>query len=129
MWLINTSTIKLERANPDDLSSTEYAILSHTWGKEEVTFEDMIQQSPPTQMSGYIKILKTCDMAREKGISYAWVDTCCIDKRSSAELAEAINSMFRWYEQATICFAHLEDLGSDGNLYEDLKDCRWFTRG
>ncbi|CAG7561766.1 unnamed protein product [Fusarium equiseti] len=129
MWLINTSTIKLEGANPDDLSSTEYAILSHTWGKEEVTFEDMIQQSPPTQKSGYIKILKTCELAREKGMSYAWVDTCCIDKRSSAELAEAINSMFRWYEQATICFAHLEDLASDGNLYEELKDCRWFTRG
>jgi hypothetical protein len=129
MWLINTSTIKLERANPDDLSSTPYAILSHTWGNEEVTFEDIIQQSPPTQKSGYIKILKTCELAREEGISYAWVDTCCIDKRSSAELAEAINSMFMWYKQATICFAHLEDLGSDGNSFKELEFCRWFTRG
>ncbi|RBR18873.1 uncharacterized protein FIESC28_05795 [Fusarium coffeatum] len=133
MWLINTSTIKLERANPDDLSSMPYAILSHTWGKEEVTFEDMTQQSPPTHISGYIKILKTCELARQKGISYAWVDTCCIDKRSSAELAEAINSMFRWYKEATICFAHLEDLEpvseSGEDYYQLLRYCRWFTRG
>lgn len=129
MWLINTSTIKLERANPDALFSTPYAILSHTWGEEEVTFEDMIQQSPPTETRGYIKILKTCELAQEQGISYAWVDTCCIDKRSSAELAEAINSMFRWYKQATVCFVHLEDLGSDGNPFRELKDCKWFKRG
>nr|CEG05409.1 unnamed protein product [Fusarium clavum] len=133
MWLINTSTIKLERANPDDLSSTEYAILSHTWGKEEVTFEDMIQQSPPAEKAGYIKILKTCELAQEQDIPYAWVDTCCIDKRSSAELAEAINSMFRWYKEATVCFAHLYDLESidwsGGNHHRGLENCRWFTRG
>ncbi|KAJ4002809.1 hypothetical protein NW752_009463 [Fusarium irregulare] len=133
MWLINTSTIKLERANPDDLSSTPYAILSHTWGEHEVTYEDMMEQSQALQTLGYIKILKTCELAREKGISYAWVDTCCIDKRSSAELAEAINSMFRWYKQATVCFAHLEDLDPQDESGIDFsdrwKDCRWFTRG
>ena len=131
MWLINTSTIELERANPDDMSTTPYAILSHTWGEEEVTFQDMIRQDrdQAIQKSGYIKILKTCELAREKRISYAWVDTCCIDKCSSAELAEGINSMFRWYKQASICFAHLGDLRYDANLSNELKDCRWFTRG
>ncbi|KAJ4129145.1 hypothetical protein NW768_007679 [Fusarium equiseti] len=93
----------------------------------------MIQQKPSTQKPGYIKILKTCELAQEQDIPYAWVDTCCIDKRSSAELAEAINSMFRWYKEATVCFAHLEDLEpigeSGGNHHRGLEKCRWFTRG
>uniref|UniRef100_A0A4E9EGI3 Uncharacterized protein n=1 Tax=Gibberella zeae TaxID=5518 RepID=A0A4E9EGI3_GIBZA len=132
MWLINTSTIKLERANSDDLPPTPYAILSHTWAEQEVTFEDMISHSQVKCMLGYTKIENTCRLAKERGLAYAWVDTCCIDKRSSAELAEAINSMFRWYKQATVCFAHLEDLppGVNGSLdYASLSYCRWFTRG
>ncbi|KAM0548247.1 hypothetical protein ACHAO7_006670 [Fusarium culmorum] len=132
MWLINTSTIKLERANSDDLPSTPYAILSHTWAEQEVTFEDMISHSQVKCMLGYTKIENTCRLAKERGLAYAWVDTCCIDKRSSAELAEAINSMFRWYKQATVCFAHLEDLppGANGSLdHASLSYCKWFTRG
>ncbi|KAG8666742.1 hypothetical protein FPOAC2_11865 [Fusarium poae] len=133
MWLINTSTLALERANPDNLPSTPYAILSHTWGKQEVTFEDMMNQSQVKGMLGYSKIEKTCRLAKKRGLAYAWVDTCCIDKRSSAELAEAINSMFRWYKQATVCFAYLEDLppavhGRQAYL-DNLEPCRWFTRG
>jgi hypothetical protein len=41
--------------------------------------------------------------------NYVWIDTCCIDKTSSAEFTEAINSMYRWYQKADICYAHLED--------------------
>ncbi|KAL6924011.1 hypothetical protein ACHAP8_007333 [Fusarium lateritium] len=133
MWLINTSTITLERANPDDFHSTPYAILSHTWAKEEVTFEDMTNQEQVKCMLGYTKIENTCRLARERGLAYAWVDTCCIDKRSSAELAEAINSMFRWYKQATVCFAHLDDLlpsvEKEIVAFDRLNSCRWFTRG
>jgi hypothetical protein len=133
MWLINTSTITLERANPDDLSSKPYAILSHTWGTEEVTFEDMINQSQDKGTLGYTKIENTCRLAKERGLAYAWVDTCCIDKRSSAELAEAINSMFRWYKQAIVCFAYLEDLPPAAERTDIDKSgfelCRWFTRG
>ncbi|KAK4461563.1 HET domain-protein, partial [Cladorrhinum samala] len=39
-----------------------------------------------------------------------WVDTCCIDKTSSAELTEAINSMYMWYANSTVCYAWLSDL-------------------
>ncbi|KAF9773440.1 hypothetical protein IL306_008721 [Fusarium sp. DS 682] len=130
MWLINTTTIKLERA--DDKESTPYAILSHTWGNDEVTFEDMIQ-GREDEKRGYIKILKTCQLAKKRGLDYAWVDTCCVDKRSSAELAEAINSMFNWYKFSHVCFAHLEDLEPHQVQGEDkldgLSSCRWFTRG
>jgi hypothetical protein len=62
---------------------------------------------------------------------YAWIDTCCIDKSSSAELTEAINSMFNWYKESAICFAFLSDLPvSRGEVLEnELRLCRWFTRG
>ncbi|KAH7360664.1 hypothetical protein BKA65DRAFT_523610 [Rhexocercosporidium sp. MPI-PUGE-AT-0058] len=29
-------------------------------------------------------------------LQFAWIDTCCIDKSSSAELTQAINSMYRY---------------------------------
>jgi hypothetical protein len=110
MWLINTSTIKLERVDGEDLEWTLYAILLHTWGKDEVTFEEMILSGQPNHKLCYAKIENTCRLAKERGVAYAWVDTCCFDKRSSAELAEAINSISRWYRCAIVCFAHIEDL-------------------
>ncbi|ENH68009.1 Vegetative incompatibility protein HET-E-1 [Fusarium oxysporum f. sp. cubense race 1] len=132
MWFINTTTIALERADNIDILSTPYAILSHTWGEDEVTFEDMID-GQEKEKKGYIKIVNTCRLAKERGILYAWVDTCCVDKRSSAELAEAINSMFNWYTFSAVCFAHLEDLdvhrGPQDDELDGLSSCRWFTRG
>ncbi|KFY83236.1 hypothetical protein V500_10125 [Pseudogymnoascus sp. VKM F-4518 (FW-2643)] len=74
----------------------EYAILSHTWGAdtEEVTFQDLINDTGKGK-SGYGKIWFCGEQARRDGLQYFWVDTCCIDKSNSTELAEAINSMFR----------------------------------
>ncbi|KAF5702324.1 beta transducin [Fusarium mundagurra] len=129
MWLINTTTVALEDKN---ISSTPYAILSHTWGEDEVTFEDMMTGQEKGK-KGYVKIIHTCRLAKERGIAHAWVDTCCVDKRSSAELAEAINSMFNWYKLSEVCFAHLEDLdlhhGPEDDQLSGLSSCRWFTRG
>ncbi|KAI0871149.1 hypothetical protein GGS24DRAFT_492441 [Hypoxylon argillaceum] len=52
-----------------------------------------------------------CDslQLQESGYSYVWIDTCCIDKSSSAELTEAINSMYAWYARSRKCFAYLGD--------------------
>lgn len=56
------------------------------------------------------------------------IDSCCIDKSSSAELTEAINSMFKWYREAGLCIVYLSDY--DGRDPEaTLGKCRWFTRG
>ncbi|PVH74193.1 hypothetical protein DL98DRAFT_519426 [Cadophora sp. DSE1049] len=87
--------------------------------------------SLPTQSSkrGYIKIAKTCEIARRHGLMYAWVDTCCIDKSSSAELTESINSMYQWYSDAVVCYVFLEDLSIYGDPEELLARCRWFGRG
>ena len=105
-----------------------YAILSHTWEQEEVTFQDL---GDPESLRdrGYAKINQTCAIAAQDGFRFAWVDTCCIDKTSSAELSEAINSMFYWYERAEICYVYLSDLPPGADLESALGACRWFTRG
>jgi hypothetical protein len=101
---------------------------SHTWERGEVSFQDIANLEQAKTKPGFSKIERTCQLAFDHGITYAWVDTCCIDKSSSAELTEAINSMFRWYKNAEICFVYLSDLpvNSDDGY---LPRCRWFTRG
>ncbi|KAK3399757.1 hypothetical protein B0T20DRAFT_391324 [Sordaria brevicollis] len=84
--------------------------------------------------SGFHKVLATCRQARRDRLDYAWVDTVCIDKSSSAELSEAINSMYAWYEKATICYVHLSDVSatdskSNTDTLDLLRHSRWFTRG
>ena len=76
-------------------------------------------------MKGFTKINMTCRIAKEREIHYVWVDTCCIDKASSAELSEAINSMFRWYRDALECYAYLSDLRPGADWAEELSQCRW----
>jgi hypothetical protein len=132
MRLINTSTYQFEEF-PDE-RNVEYAILSHRWEEEEVLFQDW-DWTPqkglvkPRQLKGFYKIRKCCEEARHNGLKYAWVDTCCIDKKSSAELQEAINSMFRWYKSAKICYAYLSDVSTEPNATAELISSKWFTRG
>ena len=137
MRLLNTTILKLHEFFTD---IPDYVILSHTWGEEEVLFED-IDKPNVSDMAGYAKILKCCTQAWEDGFDWAWVDTCCIDKRSSAELTEAINSMYKWYWEAATCYAYLADVAISSNehqhvqgssktqLHDDLEKSRWFTRG
>ena len=118
-----------------------YAILSHTWNATgEVTFDDMANLDVARAKSAWPKVERTCALARDQGIPFVWIDTCCIDKSSSAELTEAINSMFEWYKKAAVCYTHLFDLAESPNgdpeserardqLRADLGRCRWFSRG
>ncbi|KAH7089856.1 heterokaryon incompatibility protein-domain-containing protein, partial [Paraphoma chrysanthemicola] len=115
--------------------SPPYAILSHTWSDSEVTYDDMLTGNG-TKKLGWRKIEETCRQAREDGLQYAWVDTCCINKESSSELSESINSMFRWYREAAICYAFLQDArrtASTGQdvleLWPNFQRARWFRRG
>lgn len=129
MWLINTHTLKLEEFM--GVKPPPYAILSHTWEDEEVSFRDMTSgwSVAVKARKGYAKVEKTCNIAVQEKLDYAWVDTCCIDKSSSAELTEAINSMFQWYEQSANCYAYLSDLGPGVSDEQGIPTCRWFTRG
>lgn len=155
MWLINTTTLGLEYfAVPEKAPS--YAILSHTWGDGELSFAEFRSlEDSARAKGGFDKISKTCELAKESNIPYAWVDTCCIDKSSSAELTEAINSMYDYYRRSEICYVYIDDWGPEvewGDLIAlgDLESepdaepqrtseaqstvranqpLRWFTRG
>lgn len=109
-----------------------YAILSHTWGSdnEELTFEDL-ENGTGKRKDGYQKLTFCSKQAKKDGLRYFWVDTCCIDKRSSSELQESINSMFKWYRGATVCYVYLSDVPSTGlrGKSEPFEKSRWFTRG
>ncbi|KAH7090284.1 heterokaryon incompatibility protein-domain-containing protein, partial [Paraphoma chrysanthemicola] len=112
-----------------------YAILSHTWAvrnEEEVTFEDMSNGSWRNK-PGYRKLQFCARQAARDRLQYFWVDTCCIKKSSDAELSEALNSMFRWYQKAAKCYAYLADVPSanvDQSVWEPaFRRSRWFTRG
>jgi hypothetical protein len=134
MWLIDTKTLVLKEViSAEDI---RYVTLSHTWEAEEVDFQEMrFQQSTAMKKKGFDKITRTCRLAREREIPYAWIDTCCIDKTSSAALSEAINSMFKWYAESFICFTYLSDLSvydlehNKSGITAGFLNSRWFTRG
>ncbi|KAH7393735.1 hypothetical protein BKA64DRAFT_724800 [Cadophora sp. MPI-SDFR-AT-0126] len=115
----------------------KYAILSHRWGAEEVTFRDLTNGTSKGK-AGYGKIQFCGEQARRDGLQYFWVDTCCIDKSNAVELQEAINSMFRWYRDATKCYVHLPDVsrprpdpadGSNEDWVSIFRKSEWFRRG
>lgn len=117
-----------------------YAILSHNWGpdSEEVTFQELTSGIERNK-SGYKKIRFCGKQAKKDGLSYFWVDTCCIDKSNAIELQTAINSMFEWYKNAAKCYVYLFDVslpdddkvknGSDLDFDSAFRASRWFTRG
>ncbi|KAK4125182.1 HET-domain-containing protein [Parathielavia appendiculata] len=108
-----------------------YAILSHTWGGDEISFAKIVNPANDlTGRQGYDKIGSACLQAQSQhqALNHIWIDTCCIDKSSSAELTEAINSMYTWYARSEVCYAYLSDLEATAPL-DQLGACRWFTRG
>jgi ankyrin repeat protein len=117
-----------------------YAILSHTWGSddEEVTFRDLTEHDTTAKAKvGYRKLTFCASQAARDGLRFFWVDTCCINKSDAAELQEAINSMFRWYRDATRCYVYLSDVSKDPSTNDarsqrwkpEFRQSRWFKRG
>jgi hypothetical protein len=131
MWLINARTLKLEEVWGESVK--EYAILSHRWEDGEVSFQDMQNPAVAFTKKGFAKIRKSCEHAVNDGYNNVWVDTCCINKDSSAELSEAINSMYRWYKASAVCYTYLSDVSAnapDGDIVEQqIGSSVWFTRG
>ena len=123
MRLINNRTYEV-REFSESIKSC-YAILSHTWvAGEEVEYADLPLES--TTKPGKRKIIAFCSKALSEGLDWAWIDTCCINKVHSTELMEAINSMYHWYQEASVCFAYLGDLSPGRSI---PTGCRWFGRG
>jgi hypothetical protein len=126
-----------------DKDAPTYAILSHTWlanNNEEVSFQDVEASTDKGKSkAGWEKIQFCADKAAADGLRYFWIDTCCIDKKNAVELQEAINSMFRWYQNASKCYVYLSDVSSGKwKAYDQSSEfpwdttfrlSRWFTRG
>ncbi|KAF2876225.1 heterokaryon incompatibility protein-domain-containing protein [Massariosphaeria phaeospora] len=114
-----------------------YAILSHTWGEQEVVFDDLkdienVEDIDAQSKEGYQKIRFCAQQAERDGLNHFWVDTCCIDKANNTELSKSINSMFRWYQSAKRCYVFLSDVENDtleGNGESVFRQSRWFNRG
>lgn len=153
MRLLHVNTLEVSSFGE---SLPPYAILSHTWEEDEVTLQDIQQPGTASQLKGFDKIQGCCRQAIVDGYEWVWIDTCCIDKTSSSELSEAINSMYSWYQTSGICYAYFVDVPplSDEDLHEiqvdlsttaqrmrwvpdpspditnhQIAKSRWFTRG
>jgi hypothetical protein len=134
MRLLNTHTHRFEEFL--NIHIPPYAILSHTWDPDgrEVSFSEMANATNDLNSNqGFNKLDSACLKAKMgsedcPALEYIWIDTCCIDKSSSAELTEAINSMYTWYARSEVCYAFLSDLEEAAPL-DQLQECRWFTRG
>ncbi|KAK5163436.1 uncharacterized protein LTR77_010618 [Saxophila tyrrhenica] len=126
MRLINTTTLTFKEFL--DPQKCHHAILSHRWTDEEVSYEDFLlhqQSALPRHSLGWKKIREACELARLEQLEWLWVDTCCIDKRSSAELTEAINSMYNWYAWSRRCFVFLHNVGHDvAQLHDEGRNRR-----
>ncbi|KAH9942529.1 heterokaryon incompatibility protein-domain-containing protein [Epithele typhae] len=124
-----------------DPTEVKYAILSHVWARKtsdndtsygpELTYDDYIrirtkQGNKPILKKLPSKVRRSCEVAKRHGISFIWIDTCCINKSSSSELSEAINSMYRWYSLAQVCYAYLYDVDHAKTKFHDSE---WFERG
>jgi heterokaryon incompatibility protein (HET) len=145
MYLLNTSNVTLKEFQGSNIP--EYAILSHTWTDDEISYQDVIQATLTkayrvalAKKKAYRKMYGFCELAKRDGFQWVWIDTCCIDKSSSSLLSESINSMYSYYKNAHTCYAYLadvHDLGpvmtadeiSELRVGNALKASRWFTRG
>lgn len=156
IYITNGFTMRLLRFDNDGVGPSQwelinfsydeipfYAILSHTWGadSEEITFKDIINGSRDRKNDwqhkpGFQKLKFCHQQAKQDGLRYIWIDTCCIDKTSSAELQESLNSMFRWYKNAARCYVYLSDVSINSSFQSEedawlpaFRKSRWFTRG
>ncbi|KAH8895440.1 HET-domain-containing protein [Thozetella sp. PMI_491] len=132
MRLLNVETFDTEEFFGKPIPP--YTILSHTWGedKDEISFSDVKAGRIKDPRARPEKLVGCCEQTKKDGLRYTWIDTCCIDKASAVELGEAINSMFKWYAKASLCYAYLSDVPPDDRVQDSgsaFISSRWFTRG
>lgn len=134
MRLLNAYTLRFEEFLDNEIPP--YAILSHRWEGKEVAFHEF-EAARERDGPEFSKIKKCCSFVTQQrkhgNLRWVWIDTCCIDKKSSAELSEAINSMFQWYKNAVVCYAYLSSVVAGPWNWkvrkQQLQQSPWFTRG
>ena len=142
MRLLHTTNFTFKEFNEDNLEP--YAILSHTWSQNEhqpeLTYQPFVAGDYSVDSYGWQKVEDCCRIARARGFKWVWIDSISIDKSSSAELTETINSMYQWYERSTECYVFLDDVdctqcnhphsnGRATTKFECFRNSRWFYRG
>ncbi|TBU25083.1 heterokaryon incompatibility protein-domain-containing protein, partial [Dichomitus squalens] len=130
MRVLDTYTGQFVHIDPQD---QVLAILSHTWDPDngEQTFQELQEiQKRYISERGASSQRMACKVARETGFRYLWIDSCCINRESSSELSEAINSMYAWYGDAGVCYAYLADVPPGATPQSRFfRESRWFMRG
>ncbi|KAK8017363.1 hypothetical protein PG993_013689 [Apiospora rasikravindrae] len=144
--VIDTSTFELHQERHSIIRDARYAILSHRWQDEEVTLPQLPSHArvlrsshgPMPDQPHLEKIRGACQEARNQGYKWLWIDSCCIDKSSSEETKESLNSRFKWYHDASMCITYLADVQHDLTR-TDIEDAifntpqcqpsEWFSRG
>ncbi|KAH6693391.1 heterokaryon incompatibility protein-domain-containing protein [Leptodontidium sp. MPI-SDFR-AT-0119] len=134
MRLLNTRSLELRSFVPRELP--DYVILSHRWGPEEVTLKDIIRcpvsavENPARQLMGFSKVKGACKLAADDGYDWIWIDSCCIDKESSADVDKSINSMWTYYTRSNICYVYMADVPDyETGWGVKFRESEWFTRG
>ncbi|KAI1151300.1 heterokaryon incompatibility protein-domain-containing protein [Nemania diffusa] len=144
MRLLDTTSFELRNGEQQRFCQEGYAILSHRWVGFEITFEELKNYTTelrtarrPLNSPQADKIRGACETARNQGIRWMWIDTCCINKASATEESESINSMFKWYREAQLCVTYLSDVKADDErpsaeifkrTYNE-EPSEWFFRG
>ena len=141
MWLLSTDRAELHYFARSLDADGGYAILSHTWDGNEQSLQQVraIQERCRTNRTNpredpelSPKIRECCILAEKHGYRWVWIDSCCIDKTSSSELSEAINSMYKWYKSSEVCYAYLKDVPGGCNVHAKgsaFRKSRWHKRG
>lgn len=145
MRLLNTTNLEFQSGEHTKFCQEGYAVLSHRWFPHEVTlaqFGSHVEElrSGSSVLSPQLdKIRGACLTARNKGIKWVWIDSCCIDKRDLVETTESINAMYRWYRDSTLCIVYLYDVKKNAaisiknsHIFDRLgqdNPSEWFSRG
>ncbi|KAI0104258.1 HET-domain-containing protein [Nemania sp. FL0031] len=143
MHLLDTTTFELGTGDQPNVRYEGYAILSHRWVGEEISFRqlpDVVAELRSNKAPGSTpqieKIRGACKIARDSGFRWLWIDSCCIDKSNAVEFDETIRSMYNWYRDARICITYLNDVDATGSwgprLFNSIErdgPSFWFSRG
>lgn len=127
MRLLNIRTLEFREFRSNE--QPKYVIASHRWVEGcEVTLQD-VRNGCNLEKSGYQKIVAFAYFVQQRvpSVQWLWIDTCCIDKQSSAELSKSLNLMFDWYRNAVLCIAYLADVDTTND--HAWEDSDWFKRG
>ncbi|KAI0325475.1 hypothetical protein GY45DRAFT_1216470, partial [Cubamyces sp. BRFM 1775] len=128
MWLLQTKTGQLRHFADPRTMKEPYAVLSHVWSYDEQVFRD----DTHSILSGLSpKIASFCERACADGFELAWMDSCCIDSSSSAEVSEVVNAVYEWFRRAAVCYVYLADVESEDDPFapnSQFRQSRWHSR-